>query len=192
MPIPTAVRTLIQPDLFLRELKVSAGWRVADFGCGPGYYLVPAARFVGREGRVVGIDIRTEAVDEARRRLERERLADHADVFRADLARAGASGLPDGWAHLVILVGVLYQSDPRALLKEASRVVRPTDGRVAVVEWEEVATPLGPPKESRVPKTTVLASAKTAGLTFLQTFTPSPSQYGVIFAKTHLVDTPES
>lgn len=190
MPTPTAVRTLIQPAPFLRELKIRAGWRVADFGCGPGYYLVPAARFVGSQGRVVGIDIRTEATDEARRRLERAHLAGHADVFRADLARAGASGLPDGWADLVLLVGVLHQSDPFSLLREAARVVRPADGRVVAVEWEEVATPLGPPPEHRVRKDVVLGHAKSAGLAFLQNLTPSPFQYGMLFAKAHAVNAP--
>jgi len=175
----------MQPAPFLRELGIRAGWHVADFGCGPGYYLVPAARFVGPAGRVVGIDIRTEAVDEARRRVERERLADRTDVFRADLARAGASGLPDGWTDLVLLVSVLSQNDPLPLLKEAARVVRPADGRVVIVEWEEVATPLGPPAEQRVRKTVVLAGAKNAGLTFLRHLTPSPFQYGMIFVKAH-------
>lgn len=86
---------MLKPDEVLKQLGIRAGWRVADFGCGAGYYLVPAARFVGSSGRVVGIDARTASVDEARRRAELAAVADRVDVVRADLTREKASGLPD-------------------------------------------------------------------------------------------------
>lgn len=183
MPIPTAIRTLLKPEDVLRQLGIRAGWRVVDFGCGAGYYLVPAARFVGSQGRVVGIDVRSAAVDEARRRAELADVADRVDVFRADLTRPQASGLPDRWADLVLLVSMLYQSEPQSVLREAARIVKPADGRISVIEWEQVATPLGPPSEQRVTKDTVLAAAKAVGLIFLSFFAPSPYQYGVIFMR---------
>lgn len=183
MPTPTAIQTFLKPDAVLRELGVRAGWSIVDFGCGPGYFLLPAARFVGPSGRVVGIDLRAVAVEEAGKRLRLAGLADQADVFRADLARPEGSGLPAAWADLVLLVATLYQSDPVRLLAEAARVVKPTDGRVAVIEWDEVATPVGPPPEQRVSGTAVIAAAKRAGLTLLSRFAPSPHHYGLVFAK---------
>ncbi|TSC71936.1 MAG: hypothetical protein G01um101438_822 [Parcubacteria group bacterium Gr01-1014_38] len=183
MPIPTALRTLLKPEDILKQLGIRAGWRVVDCGCGAGYYLAPAARFVGAQGRVVGIDVRSAAVDEARRRVELAGVADRVDVFRADLTRPQASGLPDGWADLVLLVSMLYQSEPRSVLQEAARIAKPADGRVVVIEWEQVATPLGPPPEQRVMRDTVLAAAKAAGMMFLSSFTPSPYQYGLMFVR---------
>ncbi len=183
MLTPTSIRTSLKPEELLRQLGIRSGWKVADFGCGAGYTLVPAARFVGSAGRVVGIDIRTMAVDESRRRAERAGVADRVDVLRADLARPRATGLPDGWADLVLLIGVLYQSDPAAVLTEAARVVKPTDGRVAVIEWDEVATPVGPPSEHRVSRDAVLAAGKAAGLTFLSPVHASLHQYGLLFLR---------
>lgn len=183
MPTPTAIRTVLKPEEVLKQLGIRAGWRVADFGCGAGYTLVPAARFVGPSGRVVGIDVRAASVDEARRRVELAAVADRVDVLRADLTRDRASGLPDRWADLVLLVGMLYQSEPRSVLQEAARIVKTDGGRVAVIEWEQVATPVGPPPEQRIVRDTVLAAAKAAGLTFLSSFTPSPYQYGLMFAR---------
>lgn len=162
---------------------VRAGWKVVDFGCGVGYTLLPAARFVGPTGRVVGIDILLSAVDEARKRLAAAGFRDTVDVLRADLTRPGAAGVPNDWADLVFLGGILFQSDPTAVLQEAARIVKPSSGRVAVVEWDVVATPLGPPPERRVERDVVLAAAKSAGLVLLSLLAPSPSQYGALFTK---------
>lgn len=192
MPTPTTLRTLLKPEDLLKQLGIRAGWRVVDFGCGAGYSLVPAARFVGAQGRIVGIDVRAAAVDEARRRVELAGVADRVDVFRADLTRPQASGLPDGWADLVLLVGMLYQSEPQRVLKEAARVVKPSDGSIAVIEWEQVATPIGPPSEQRVTKNAVLAAAKAAGLLFLSSSAPSPYQYGLIFSRAQAPSSSES
>lgn len=183
MPTPTGVRTFVKPERVLRLVGIRAGWKVADFGCGAGYYLIPAARFVGPTGRVVGIDILATAVDEARKRAKLSGVGATTDVFRADLARPGASGLPDDWADLVFLGGIVAQNDARAILREAARIAKPREGRVAVVEWDVIATPLGPPPEHRVARDTVLAAAKVAGLQLLSSFSPSPSQYGLLFAK---------
>lgn len=179
----TAVQTFLKPEVLLRELGIRAGWRVVDFGCGVGYFLLPAARFVGPSGRVVGIDVRSLAVDEATKRVRAAGLQDQVDVFRADLAQAQGSGLPEHFADLILVVNTLFQSDPAAILAEAARVVKPVEGRVAVVEWEEVATPVGPPPAQRVPVDAVLAAAKRAGLTFLSRLQPSPHHYGLLFAK---------
>ncbi|RKY02674.1 hypothetical protein DRP77_07505, partial [Candidatus Poribacteria bacterium] len=40
----------------LREIGVSEGQTVLDFGCGSGNYTLPCARIVGEEGRVYAID----------------------------------------------------------------------------------------------------------------------------------------
>lgn len=184
MPTPTPVQTFLRPEAILREAGIRAGWKVADFGCGVGYFLVPAAKFVGPLGRVVGVDVRAVAVDEARKRVHAARVEDRTDILRADLSQPRSSGLPDGWADLVLLVTVLNQGDARALLAEASRVVKTTEGRVVVIEWDQVATPLGPPPEQRVTGDTVLAAAKSAGLRALSALRPSPSHVGWVFIKT--------
>lgn len=183
MPTPTPVRTVAKPEDVLRAVGIRAGWKVVDLGCGPGYFLVPAARFVGRTGRAVGVDILTAAVDEAKKRARLAGTAEWTDVFRADLTRPASASVPDDWADLVLLSGILAQSDPIAVLREAARVVKPREGRVAAVEWDSVAIPIGPPPEHRVDQATVLAAAKAAGLTFLSTFVPSTSQYGLLFLK---------
>lgn len=172
----------IRPEQVLREAGVREGMQVVHLGCGPGFYVIPAAKFVGAKGRVVAIDIRTPALEEVSQRARMENL-ENIDVIRADVVREEGSQLPDGWADLVILANVLHLSDPRGVLAEASRVVRPSEGRVLVIEWELVNIPIGPPVEQRVAPDVVLASARSANLVLLRRWKPSPYHYSFLFAK---------
>ncbi|MFP3867142.1 MAG: methyltransferase domain-containing protein [Desulfobacteraceae bacterium] len=42
--------------LFLQGLGIDKGHYVLDFGCGEGYYTIPAAMIVGAQGQVYAID----------------------------------------------------------------------------------------------------------------------------------------
>jgi ubiquinone/menaquinone biosynthesis C-methylase UbiE len=172
----------IRPDAVLREAGIREGMRVVHFGCGPGFYAIPAAQFVGPEGRVVAIDIRVPALEEVGHRARLENLQ-NIDVMRADLTVPGGSQLPDGWADLVLLANILHQSDPRQVVAEAARVLRPAEGRVLMIEWELVNVPLGPPVEQRVAPDILLAAARLAGLALLRQWKPSPYHYALLFTR---------
>ncbi len=52
------VRKWIEKDGvdFLKKIGLKKGQAVLDFGCGEGHYTIPAARVVGKEGKVYGLD----------------------------------------------------------------------------------------------------------------------------------------
>jgi len=41
---------------FLEKIGVKPGQIVLDFGCGVGHYTIPAAKVVGKNGKVYGLD----------------------------------------------------------------------------------------------------------------------------------------
>jgi len=172
----------INPADILREAEIREGMKVAHFGSGPGFYVIPAAEFVGPSGRVVAIDIREQAVNEVQTRARMKGL-DNVDVFRSDLVTENGSQLPNAWADLLILANILHQSDPVKVMKEAARVVKPESGRVLAVEWELVNIPLGPPVEQRVEPNAVLAAAKANGLVLLRRWKPSSYHYAFLLAR---------
>jgi len=45
-----------------------------DIGCGDGFFVLPAARLVGEEGKVYGLDIDREVIDRLKEEAAREGL----------------------------------------------------------------------------------------------------------------------
>lgn len=104
----------------LRPLE--RGERVVDVGVGAGFDTFVAARQVGPEGHVVGVDMTLEMLDKARR------TATELGVDHVDLRDGLVESLPveDGWADTVISNGVINLCpDKRAAFAELHRVLRP-------------------------------------------------------------------
>jgi SAM-dependent methyltransferase len=104
------------------------GERVVDVGCGAGLDSLIAARMVGPQGAVVGVDMTPQMLDRARR------SADEAGVDNVEFRHGVAEALPvpDAWADVVISNGVLNLfPDKLAGLGEMARVLKP-GGRLQI------------------------------------------------------------
>jgi ubiquinone/menaquinone biosynthesis C-methylase UbiE len=98
------------------------GERVVDVGSGAGFDSFVAAGQVGRDGRVVGIDMTDEMLAKSRRTAEELGL-EHVE-FRKGLAEE--LPVPDGWADVAISNGVFNLcADKGAVFAEVRRVLRP-------------------------------------------------------------------
>jgi SAM-dependent methyltransferase len=108
--------------------ELNPGERVLDVGCGAGIDSLIAAKKVGSEGRVIGVDMTPSMLEKARQAAKETGLANVG--FREGYAEA----LPveDGWANVVISNGVLnLMPDKAAALEEMSRVLKP-EGRLQI------------------------------------------------------------
>jgi arsenite methyltransferase len=100
---------------------VQSGEAVLDVGCGAGVDLLIAAQLVGRNGRVCGLDLTPEMVEQARANLGR------IGVPNADVAVGPAEAMPfqDGSFDVVISNGVLNLSPLKEqTYREIHRVLR--------------------------------------------------------------------
>lgn len=108
--------------------KLRPGERVVDLGSGAGIDSLIAAKKVGPEGCVIGVDM-TPAM------LEKARLAARqAGLTNVEFREGYAEALPvdDGWADVVISNGVLNLVPDKAVaLREIGRVLGP-DGRLQI------------------------------------------------------------
>jgi len=111
-----------------RISSLRPGERVVDIGSGAGLDSLIAAKMVGPDGQVIGVDM-TRAMLEMARKSVSEAGADNVE-FREGLAEA--LPVPDGWADVVISNGVLnLLPDKLAALQEMARVLKPT-GRLQI------------------------------------------------------------
>ena len=136
----------------------TAGGTVVDYGCGPGYFTLAAARRVGAGGTVYAVDLEPRMVELVRRRAAEAGLANVAAVA-SDGTRAD---LPDGIADYIICVQIMHYADGRdgqvAIAHDLHRLLKP-DGRVLVAQWK----PKG--RASGLPYADLRAIMASAGLT---------------------------
>ena len=103
---------------------------VVDFGCGGGIDVILAARKVGKEGSVVGIDFAPQMIERAKRAVIDSGLQQWDIELR--VADMGESKLPGKSADVIISNCVINLCpDKDAVYQEAFRILRP-DGRLAI------------------------------------------------------------
>jgi SAM-dependent methyltransferase len=118
----------------LAAAGVQATDTVLDVGCGCGETTLAAARRAG-SGSAVGVDVSAVILAEARRRAEREALAN----ARFEQADAQVNLFPAGGFDLVMSrFGVMFFDDAQAAFANLHRALRP-GGRLAFLCWQEPA-----------------------------------------------------
>ena len=109
------------------------GNQVLDIACGTGLISFEAARAVGPDGHVLGVDISARMLDSAERRA-RELQLSNCSFERMD---AEWLNLPDAGFDIVLCgLGLMYVPDPEQALREMRRVLRP-GGRISLAVWGE-------------------------------------------------------
>ncbi|MDX1658613.1 MAG: methyltransferase domain-containing protein [Nitriliruptorales bacterium] len=114
----------------VQHAGLRAGEDVADLGCGAGIDSLLAAREVGSEGQVVGVDILPSMTDRARG------FADEAGLGNVEFVTAPMEELPldDASVDVVVSNGAINLTARKSrVLAEAYRILRP-GGRMTVAD----------------------------------------------------------
>jgi SAM-dependent methyltransferase len=106
---------------YLVEAGMASGMRVLDIGSGAGDVAFLAADLVGQSGQVVGVDRSPDALVLARSRAIERSLA-NVSFHVSDLSAMAFDPLFDAAVGRYVLC---FQSDPVALLRKITRLVRP-------------------------------------------------------------------
>jgi ubiquinone/menaquinone biosynthesis C-methylase UbiE len=119
--IRQAARLAPYTERFLSDAGIGPRQRVLDLGSGAGDVAILAARLVGPGGEVVGIERDTRAVARARTRVAEAGLQ-NVSFTTSDVSQVVGNNLFDALVGRFIL---MFVDDPAAVLRSASRSVRP-------------------------------------------------------------------
>ena len=112
-------------------------------------------------------------------------------LFNNEAASLSITKVTSGWVCKIeagsldvgLLINTLYQSHKRAeILRESIRLLK-KNGKLVIVEWNNIAAPFGPPPEERVKKELVDNAAKKLGLRLEDEFEAGSYHYGLIYIK---------
>ncbi|MGD9957344.1 MAG: class I SAM-dependent methyltransferase [Candidatus Nanopelagicales bacterium] len=117
-------------DRLLAELGPEPGERWLDVGCGAGAVTLPAARAVGPEGTVVGVDLAPGMV----RRCAAAAAAEGLGHLRAVVGDAAAPPVPGPFDAVSSSLVLFFLDDPAAALRAWAALLRP-GGRLGVVTF---------------------------------------------------------
>ncbi len=176
-------KKLLNPQEILHQAGLEAGMKVADLGCGNGYFSLTAAQIVGGHGQVYAVDIMKSCLETVKREAERHHLLNIKNVW-SNIEIFGATKVPAELIDYVLVVHALYQSQQRHnFLKEAVRLLK-VGGKLLIIDWKKNNSPLGPPLEQRVSIEEIKSLLTVVGsMKLISQFDPGQFHYGLIYEK---------
>lgn len=114
----------------LKNVGLTDGLTVLDYGCGGGTFAIPAARLVNPNGEVYALDIDAKALRTLRRKAQSAAL-ENIEIILAKKS-APLAALSPRSVDVILLYDVLQLvDDKRSLLRELHKVLKP-DGVLSV------------------------------------------------------------
>lgn len=170
---------ILKPEQLLRGLGLKEGDTMADIGCGPGFFTIPAAQIVGERGVVLAADVQGEMLSAVKSRVTEKGLKNVRVVKTSDTDVP----LPADSCDFVLLAFVLHEIDNRAsFLHKVGKLLK-KKARLAVIEWQPIAEESGPPVENRIAPESVAEDAHAAGLQTLDRNELNDHHYVMVLSK---------
>jgi ubiquinone/menaquinone biosynthesis C-methylase UbiE len=166
------------PETILSSIGLRSGFTFIDIGCGGGFFALPAARIVGIEGKVYGLDTNADSIANLKDQASREDLKN----LYLKIGRAEEKIICKQCADIVFFGIVLHDfRDASKVLENAKRMVKPT-GRLVNLDWKKEPMELGPPLRIRFSEEMAVSLIEGAGFT-VETIKDSGQYHYLVIAK---------
>lgn len=135
MALAYKVRDFLSPRInVLKEADIKPGFRVLDYGCGPGSYILPLAELVGDSGEIYALDINPLALRKVQSMASKRGLK-NVKTIKSDCATGLQASSMDAVLrelHRVLKPnGALSFSDHH--MKEQTILLKLTDGNLFIL-----------------------------------------------------------
>lgn len=169
----------INEDEIIAQFGIKKGMRIADLGCGAGYFSIPMARLLQNSGTVYAVDVLSAALESIKGYAKMHGLV-NIELVRANVEVVGGTKIPDATVDLVVMANILFQcKEYGAVFTEAKRLLAP-GGRIAVIDWIPNDAVLGPKFENCIPEETAKRLAIENGLKVVRKLQAGQTHYGFI------------
>ena len=164
------------PEAILLDIGLATGSTIIDIGCGGGFFALPAARIVGKKGKVYGIDTNAVSIAALQDQASRDKLHN----LYLTVGKAEETIVCKQCAHIVFVGMALHDfQDPSRVLENAMRMVKPA-GRLVNLDWKKQPMELGPPLRIRFSEETAASLIQGAGFTVETIRDSGPYHYLVV------------
>lgn len=170
----------------VKELKLKPGMVVADIGAGSGVITLMMAPEVGKEGKVLAVDVQQEMLDLLEKKLK-DRKIENVELV---LGTPRTPRLKEGTVDVALMVDVYHEFEwPYEMLSEIAKSLKP-GGRVVFVEYrkEDPKVPIKLVHKMTEAQVKREASAPELKLKWKETLQELPQQHMVVFEKERNTD----
>jgi len=142
-------------------MNLLPGEVLLDAGAGKGYFAVPALEYVGETGKVIAADISQQMLD----LLIQD--APDSNSIQPLLCEKNNISLPEKSVDKILMAFVLHEVDDAIAYLKMLRSILKDDGKLFIVEWTPVESPMGPPLHERLSKDVIENYFSESGLEML-------------------------
>lgn len=155
-------RKLIPPEKILDMMNLQQGDVLLDAGAGKGYFAIPALEYVGESGQVIAADISQQMLD----LLMSD--AHGADNLKTLLCDKDNIPVAENSVDKILMAFVLHEVDDAVTYLKMLRQILKPGGKLFIVEWSPVESPMGPPLHERLSKEAIGKYFSDAGFELLR------------------------
>lgn len=178
---PPGTGGFLNPANIVKSLGIiKEGMKIADFGCGHGYFSVPLARRVGNYGKIYAIDVLPESLEAVNSQMKIEGIK-NIEIKRGNLEKEGGSTLENENCDIVFIANLLFQTEnDQNVIREAKRILKP-EGKIVFIDWRQDA-PMGPVGK-RINPEEAIQLFQNENFVLERKFFTDNYHYGLIFVK---------
>lgn len=129
-------KKMLPPYEVLKKLGIKSNDIVADIGCGPGYFTIPASEYLDNT-KIYALDISEDMLNHLKSINQSEKIvAVKTEPYNLKL--------PNKTVTFALLVSVIHEIDNLdKFIGEINRILK-VNGRFAIIEWQKTKLDLGP------------------------------------------------
>jgi ubiquinone/menaquinone biosynthesis C-methylase UbiE len=140
----------LNAERVLQETGLKRGDKFLDVGCGEGHFSIAASKIVGNKGKVYAIDSYEKSIVVLKQQIHRDNIR-NIEAIVADVTKE--MPLPDATIDVCLMANVMHgflaNGEIPNVMTETARVMK-TGSTLAVVEFQKIDGPPGPPISIRM------------------------------------------